>query len=134
MIRRPGRPPRHRRFDEQIAVVTGASSGIGRRLAIDLASRGATVIGLARRENLLGALEAEMLANSAASSGRVCDLSDVGAFEAVLAEIESSHGKIDLLVNNAGTEQPTPVEDGFSEAYRRILEVNFLLRSPGRSR
>ena len=131
MTLRPGHPRHPRRFDGQVVVVTGASSGIGRRFAIDLASRGATVTGLARREQLLGALEAEMLGRSPSSSARVCDLSDVTAFEATLAEIESTHGRIDILINNAGTEQPTPVEGGFSGAYRRIFEVNFFAAVAG---
>ena len=46
-----------KRYDGKVAVVTGASSGIGHRLALDLAARGATVVGLARRQDLLAELE-----------------------------------------------------------------------------
>jgi short-subunit dehydrogenase len=124
--------PRHARsYDGQIAVVTGASSGIGRRIAIDLAARGATVVGLARRAALLGEVEAEMLATSPASTTRVCDVADVSAFRGLLGEVQSAHGRLDLLINNAGIEQPTPVDQGFDDAYRRIFDVNFFAAVAG---
>src|SRR6516225_2650972 len=99
-----------RRFDGQVAVVTGASSGIGRRLALDLAQRGATVVGMARRQALLEELGELLKASVSSSSTRVCDVGDVGAYQAALAEIERDRGRIDVLVNNAGIEQETPVE------------------------
>jgi short-subunit dehydrogenase len=114
-----------RRYDGQVAVITGASSGIGRRLSLDLAARGATVVGIARRAELLALLETELKASSPASSTKVCDVGQTKALQAVLAEIEETNGRIDILVNNAGTERLTPVEEGFSDAYRNIFEVNF---------
>jgi NAD(P)-dependent dehydrogenase (short-subunit alcohol dehydrogenase family) len=108
-----------------VAVVTGASSGIGRRLALDLAGTGAVVVGLARRADLLAELEGELKRGSPKSSARVCDVGDADRYQEVLREIEGSHGRIDILINDAGIEQLTPAADGPTEAYRRIFDVNF---------
>ena len=61
----------------------------------------------------------------------MCDLADVGSFEQLLADVEREHGRIDILVNNAGTEQPTSAEDGFCDAYRHIMEVNYFALAAG---
>lgn len=127
--RRLGSPPK--RYDGQVAVVTGASSGIGRRVALDLAERGATVVGVARRAHLLAEVGEQLSAVTPASSTRTCDVGDTDAFAALLGGVEAEHGRIDVLVNDAGTEQPTPVEDGMSEAYRRIFDVNFFAAVAG---
>jgi len=114
-----------KRHDGKIAVVTGASSGIGRRLALDLAERGATVVGLARRQELLAELGTLLQTSTPSSSTRVCDVSDTQSYEAVLGEIEDRYGRIDVLINNAGVEGLTPAADGLTPAYRQILDVNF---------
>lgn len=121
MRRHRGEPTR---YDGQVAVVTGASSGIGRRFALDLAARGATVVGLARRHSLLAELEGTLTATSADSATIVCDVADTDSFVRILAEIEARHGRIDVLVNDAGVEALTPVDEGFTDAYRRIYGVN----------
>jgi 3-oxoacyl-[acyl-carrier protein] reductase len=94
-----------------VCVVTGASSGLGRRFAIDLAAAGAVVTGLARRAELLQTLEVELRNlshRSQASQSRAlrCDVSDVGSFVEVLEGIESSNGRIDVLINCAGIGEP----------------------------
>jgi NAD(P)-dependent dehydrogenase (short-subunit alcohol dehydrogenase family) len=122
-VTRRGATPK--RYDGKIAVVSGASSGIGRRLALDLAQRGASVVGLARRAQLLAQLEGQLREVTPTSRTLVCDVGDTDHYRGVLADIESEHGRIDILVNDAGTEQLTPVEDGLSDAYRRIFDVNF---------
>ncbi len=113
------------RYDGQVAVVTGASSGIGRQVSLDLARRGATVVGVARRGDLLAELEVQLTALSPGSSALVCDVGDSDFFRQTLQDLESERGRIDVLVNNAGIEQLTPFEEGMSEAYRRIFDVNF---------
>jgi len=113
------------RYDDKVAVITGASSGIGRRVALDLAGRGATVFGLARRGGLLAELEGQLKALTPGSSTRVCDVGDSAGYRAVLAEIEGQNGRIDVLINNAGIEEVTRAEEGRYETYRRIFDVNF---------
>src|SRR5947209_3175071 len=71
------------------AVVTGASSGLGRRLALDLAAAGASVVGVARREDRLRGLGLDY---------RVCDMHDVNAYIEVLRDV----GPVDLLLQVAG--------------------------------
>ncbi len=114
-----------KRYDDQVAVVTGASSGIGHRLASDLAARGATVVGLARRQDLLAQLEKVLQSSTPSSSTRVCDVGDTASYQQALGEIEDQHGRIDVLINNAGIEGLTPAAEGLSPAYRQIFDVNF---------
>ena len=116
-----------KRYDGAVAVVSGASSGIGRRMALDLAGRGATVVGLARRRELLADLERELQRTSPKSRTRPCDVSQTDTFTAALADVEREHGRIDVLINNAGIEQPTPVEvtDGQLDTYRHLFDTNF---------
>jgi short-subunit dehydrogenase len=114
-----------RRYDGTVAVVTGASSGIGRRVALDLAARGATVVGLARREELLAEVERDLRASSPGSETRVCDVADTDGFAALLADVEAGRGRIDVLINAAAIERRTPVDGGDGLApYRGIFETN----------
>jgi uncharacterized protein len=113
-----------KRYDGTIAVVTGASSGIGRRLALDLAERGAMVVGLARRKDVLLEVERQLRSISPDSATRVCDVGESGEYQGVLGEIEEHHGRIDVLINNAGIEQLTPATEGLTPAYRHIFDVN----------
>ncbi|MFN8036154.1 MAG: SDR family NAD(P)-dependent oxidoreductase [Acidimicrobiia bacterium] len=115
-----------KRFHGQIAVVTGASSGIGRRLAVDLVDRGAVVVGLARRAALLDTLRAELQPTSPASDTQVCDVADTTAFGALLGELEDRFGRIDILINDAGVHERTPVLDGASvDAHERLMATNY---------
>ena len=116
-----------KRYDGSIAVVTGASAGIGRRVAGDLADRGATVVGLARRSDLLAELEQAMKAVSPGSSTRTCDVSDERTYRSALAGVSDEHGRIDILINNVVIEQPTPLADTAEgiETYRTLFETNF---------
>lgn len=103
------RHPSGQRFDGRVAVVTGASSGIGRAIALELAARGATVVGLARRKDLLEELAPELRRHSPKSETAVCDVADPDAFQEAIAEVERRHGRVDHLVNNAGVDLMLPV-------------------------
>lgn len=109
-------------YRDQVAVVTGASSGLGRRLALDLAAAGATVVGVARREDRLQSLGLPY---------RACDLADVPAFVGVLGDVESSYGRIDLLLNVAGMGGIVRREMPSLDTTRQVLEVNFFAAYAG---
>ncbi len=110
----------------KIAVVTGASAGLGRRLALDLASAGAVVVGVARREDRLRVLVDEMRTHSPESSYRVCDLSEAASFVGLLEQVEEEHGRIDILANIAGVGGIIRTEPTTAASLRSIMEVNFI--------
>jgi short-subunit dehydrogenase len=113
-----------------IAIVTGASSGLGRRMALDLATRGTVVTAMARREEPLRAVAAEMRRSSPGSTYRVCDVSVTSAFVALLADIEQQHGRIDLLVNNAGVGEEATEGDPLGR-HRQLMETNYFAAVAG---
>ena len=115
-------------LDGRVTVVTGASSGLGRRMATELAREGAIVIAIARRKDRLDALGEELRTLSPKSDVVACDISDTDRYAEVLGELERSHGRIDVLVNNAGI--PEPEGEGL-DPYRRVMETNYFATVAG---
>lgn len=114
-----------RRYDGEVAVVTGASSGIGRAVALELAARGASVVGLARRRALLDELATDLTRVSPDSAIDVCDVGDADAYRRTLAGIERDRGRIDILINNAGIDLMLAVPGGDDATVRTVFDVNF---------
>jgi short-subunit dehydrogenase len=105
-----------------IALVTGASSGIGEATARRLArAPGAQLILVARREQRLSALAAELDATTVIAA----DLTEPDAPARIAAVVEGEHGRLDLLVNNAGAGWRATFEQGGWENVRRHMELNF---------
>ncbi|MHB2023348.1 MAG: SDR family NAD(P)-dependent oxidoreductase [Mycobacteriales bacterium] len=113
-------------FTGRVAVVTGASSGLGRRIAIDLARAGATVVALARREQRLAELVEECRPFSERVTYQVCDLAHTEEFTEALAAVQSSHGRCDLLLNIAGIGGVIRNEAPSLAQAREVMQVNFL--------
>ena len=91
------------RLAGQVAVVTGASTGIGRHLVDDLARRGMTVVGMARGQDRLATAMSEVQAATGSRTLAVAvDVTDVSAVAAAGARVLADLGRVDLLVNNAG--------------------------------
>ena len=86
-------------FEGKIALVTGASRGIGRAIAETLAARGAKVIGTATSENGAQAISDYLGANG---KGLMLNVTDPASIESVLEKIRAEFGEVDILVNNAG--------------------------------
>jgi 3-oxoacyl-[acyl-carrier protein] reductase len=85
----------------RIAIVTGASRGIGRAIAEQLGASGATVVCVARGENAVATAESIVQAGGAAEAKGV-DVTDATGVEALVADVIARHGRIDILVSNAG--------------------------------
>jgi short-subunit dehydrogenase len=106
-----------------VAVVTGASSGIGEAAARLLArEHGAALVLVARREARLRALAAEL---GPQASFCACDVTEEGAPARIRAHVEERHGRLDLLVNNAGAGWRAPFAEGGWENVKRHMELNF---------
>lgn len=88
--------------DKRIAVVTGASRGIGRAIALRLAKDGRHVVLVARTESALNDVKHSIEANGGSASVVAADISNAQTFAAAIEKIAADHGRLDILVNNAG--------------------------------
>jgi 3-oxoacyl-[acyl-carrier protein] reductase len=89
-------------FDEKIVLVTGATRGIGRAIALRLGSEGATIVGTATSEAGAKSITEYLREANIAGSGMVLNVTDPDSIEAVVTETESTYGAPSILVNNAG--------------------------------
>jgi len=115
------------RFDGQVAVVTGVGSGLGHGYALELARRGATVVGSVRPggENGPGADELRRVARSEGLDLELVaadSASEEQATRLVTGAVDR-HGRIDVLINNAGYNVPGAIHDGTTEQLRAMLDV-----------
>jgi NAD(P)-dependent dehydrogenase (short-subunit alcohol dehydrogenase family) len=109
------------RLDGRVAVVTGASSGLGNRFARVLHAAGATVVAAARRRDRLESLQAELGERLVPVT---CDVSVDADCERLIADAIALDGHLDLLVNNAGIGDPQAAEDEPIEHFREVVDVN----------
>jgi short-subunit dehydrogenase len=108
----------------RVAVVTGASSGIGEATARELASRGAAVVLASRDAGKLEALRREVSASGGRAMAVKTDISDAGSVDAMVREAVEAFGSIDVLVNNAGLGLSGRVAELRAEDLRYVFEVN----------
>jgi len=113
-------------FTNSIALVTGASSGIGRQIALDLAARGATVVASSRSLDRLAETAAELRRYGGASEVVECDVSDAAAVRRMVEDALRKFGRIDILVNNAGFGAYEPLAESSRETIGSMTATNYL--------
>ncbi|XP_066283024.1 dehydrogenase/reductase SDR family member 11-like [Branchiostoma lanceolatum] len=116
------------RWRGRVALVTGASVGIGNATARALAQQGMQVVGCARDVDKIRETAAEL--QQAGAAGRLypvkCDLTVEAEIRAMFDNIESEHGGVDVCINNAGLALKDPLLTGSFEAFRTMTDVNIL--------
>lgn len=115
-------------LEGRVALVTGASSGIGRELAVGLAQAGARVALGGRSAERLAASRAAILERGGVAEVFPGDLGDVEVAQALARDVRAHFGQIDILINCAGMNQREPIAEVQPETYERLLAVN--LRAP----
>jgi NAD(P)-dependent dehydrogenase (short-subunit alcohol dehydrogenase family) len=113
-------------FEGRVAWVTGASAGIGRELARELARRGAAVAVSARREDRLGELAQEISRGGGRALAVACDVTDEAQVAAAADRVATELGSMDVAIANAGFAVNGPFDSLSPETWRRQLEVNVL--------
>jgi len=111
-------------FDGKIALVTGASSGLGARFAKVLAEAGAQVVLASRRVERLKELRAEIEAGGGAAHVVALDVTDYGSIKSAIAHAETEAGPIDILVNNSGVSTTQRLIDVTPEDYAFVMDTN----------
>ncbi len=108
----------------KVALVTGASQGIGRRIALVMAEAGAHVICLARSNIKIQELSKEINNKGGVSTPICCDISDYNSFTDTINDIIKTHNKLDILVNNAGITKDAILLRMSEEQWNEVIKTN----------
>ena len=112
------------RFDGRVALVTGASRGIGEAIARRLAAEGATILAAARSVEALERVVADISGAGGRARAHALDVSEPSSIDAVLKSAIEEHGQIDVLVNNAGITEDNLILRMSREAWDRVIATN----------
>src|SRR4051795_2032684 len=111
-------------LEGQICVVSGAGTGLGRATAVELASLGATVIGCGRRPEPIADTVAMIREVGGTAECEAMDIRDDEAVDALFDGVIERHGRVDVLVNNAGGQFMSPAEAITPKGFRTVIELN----------
>jgi NAD(P)-dependent dehydrogenase (short-subunit alcohol dehydrogenase family) len=111
-------------FEGKIALITGASSGLGARFAKILAQAGAQVVLASRRMDRLKELRAEIEAEGGAAHVVALDVTDYASIKSAIAHAETEAGPIDILINNSGVSTTQKLVDVTPEDYAYVMDTN----------
>ena len=109
----------------QVAVVTGCSTGLGVQMAKALANQGANIVAIARRQNLIEEVAADITKEFGVKALPICcDITSTEGVEAAVDQILKEFGRIDILINNAGTGAVAPAEDITDEQFYNEVNID----------
>lgn len=108
----------------QVAIVTGASQGLGKAVAIGLGMNGATVACMARNADKLASTVSEIEAAGGKAQAIACDVTDREATAAAIKAVADDHGRLDILVNNAGTTRDKLMRGMSDEEWDSVIATN----------
>jgi NADP-dependent 3-hydroxy acid dehydrogenase YdfG len=111
-------------IQNKVVLITGASSGIGEAAARLIAAKGAHVVLGARRTDRLDALVNEIQADGGSASACALDVTDQQSMQAFVALATTQHGKVDVIINNAGVMPLSPLASLKVDEWNRMLDVN----------
>ena len=111
-------------FEGKVALITGASSGLGERFAKVLAMAGAEVVLASRRTERLKELRAEIEADGGAAHVVALDVTDYASIKSAVAHAETEAGPIDILINNSGVSTQQKLVDVSSDDYAYVMDTN----------
>ena len=114
------------RLRGKVALITGASSGIGEATALALASEGSAVVLAARRVDRLDALVSKIRQSGGSARAVETDVSDEAAAERMVSVALEAYGRLDVLVCAAGVGVAAPFADTLSDEYRQMVDVNLM--------
>ena len=114
------------KLDGKVALITGASSGIGEATALALAAEGAKVALAARRAERLQKLEKQITDGGGKALSLVTDIADEAQAAEMVHKTNSNFGSVDILVNNAGVMLVGPVEGADTSDWQRMININLL--------
>jgi short-subunit dehydrogenase len=109
----------------KVTIITGASSGIGRALALEMSSRGALVVLAARSGDKLKLLEEEIAGRGGQAFSIVTDVSSEKDCEAMVNATIDKYGKLDILINNAGISMRALFDEVKLDVIRKVMDINF---------
>jgi gluconate 5-dehydrogenase len=121
---KPGAAPIPANLTGKVAVVTGSTKGIGKALALGLASYGADVVITSRSQTDCEAVAAEVRALGPGALPCACDVARRGSIEDLAAAVMDEYGRIDILVNNAGNAVTKAAEDLTEDEWDRVIDVD----------
>ena len=109
----------------QVAIVTGCSTGLGVQMAKALANQGANIVAVARRQNLIDEVAAQIAQEYGVETLAVrCDITDTENVEAMVRTVIDKFGRVDILINNAGTGAVAPAEDITDEQFENEMNID----------
>jgi short-subunit dehydrogenase len=112
-------------MENQVVIITGASSGIGKALAFEFGNKGAIVIITGRNNENLNKTSAELESKNIQQHAIVCDSSSEEQTRAMIQEVIDRYGKINLLINNAGISMRSMFEKVDLQVLKQVMDINF---------